>query len=194
MMTIRFASIFALVLSMTPGAVAQTLRFNRDVRPILSDVCFQCHGPDKAKRKAKLHFDSEDGARAAIVPGKVDESEMVKRITSTDPTMRMPPPSAAVSLSAKQIETIKQWIKEGAKWEKHWAFMAPERPALPSVKNKAWPRNAIDHFVLARLEQAGLAPSPEADPVTLIRRMSLDLTGLPPTPDEVDAFVKAWRA
>jgi len=185
---------FCVLLIAPTLADAQTpIHFNRDVRPILSDACFQCHGPDKAKRKAKLNFDTEDGARAAIVPGKPDESEMMKRILSTDPMERMPPKSTAITLSPKQIGTLKEWIRQGAKWEKHWAFIAPQRPTLPSVKNKAWPKNAIDHFVLARLEQGGLSPSPEADPVTLIRRMSLDLTGLPPTPAEVDAFVKAWR-
>ncbi|MBI3822810.1 MAG: DUF1553 domain-containing protein [Planctomycetes bacterium] len=185
----------ALILAPT-FALAQPPRpisFNRDVRPILSDACFQCHGPDKAKRKAKLHFDAEEGARSVIAPSKPAESELIKRITSNDPEKRMPPASAAISLSAAQIDILKRWITQGAKWEKHWAFLAPERPALPSVKNKAWPRNPIDHFVLAKLERNGLAPSLEADPVTLIRRMSLDLTGLPPTPGEVDAFVKAWK-
>jgi hypothetical protein len=180
----------------TPGPI----QFNRDIRPILSDVCFQCHGPDKAKRKAGLRFDTEEGARVdlggyqAIVAGKPAESELIKRITSTDKSKRMPPAAAAIRLSSKQIETLKQWIKEGAKWQQHWAFIAPVRPELPTVKNRAWPKNPIDHFVLARLEQEGLTPTQEADPTTLIRRMSLDLTGLPPTPAEVDAFVKAWRA
>lgn len=172
------------------------VEFNRDVRPILSDACFHCHGPDKAKRKAKLHFDTEEGTRVdlgggfAIVPGKPDESEMIKRITSTDPSKRMPPASAAITLTMSQIDTLRRWIAEGAKWQKHWAFIPPQRPPLPAVKNQAWPRNPIDYFVLAQLERAGMQPSPEADPVTLIRRLSLDLTGLPPTPDEVDAFVK----
>jgi hypothetical protein len=206
-MMIRFGShtilIWGITLCSATWAHAQTeraIQFNRDVRPILSDACFQCHGPDKAKRKAGLRFDNEEGARvdlggySAIVPGKPDESELIKRIVAHDKLKRMPPASAAVSLSAKQIDTLKQWIKEGAKWQQHWAFIAPERPPLPCVKNKAWPRNPIDYFVLARLEQEGLTPSPEADPVTLIRRMSLDLTGLPPTPVEVDEFVKAWDA
>jgi hypothetical protein len=188
-------------LGLVCGAQAQAprpIRFNRDVRPILSDACFQCHGPDKAKRKAGLRFDVEDGARVdlgghfAIVPGKLNESELIERITASDKSKRMPPPSAAVSLTAQQIETLKRWIVEGAKWEKHWALLPPERAPLPSVKNKVWPKNPLDHFVLARLEQEGLQPAPEADPVTLIRRLSLDLTGLPPTPAEVDDFVTAW--
>ena len=195
--------IWGSALSWAPLAHAQAprpIQFNRDVRPILSDACFQCHGPDNAKRKAGLRFDTEEGARVdlgghfAIVPGKPEESELIKRITAADRSKRMPPSSAAVSLSAKQIETLRGWIAAGAKWEKHWAFLAPERPPLPSVKNKAWPINPIDHFVLARLEQEGLQPSPEADPATLIRRLSLDLTGLPPTPVEVDYFLSAWRA
>jgi Protein of unknown function (DUF1553)/Protein of unknown function (DUF1549)/Planctomycete cytochrome C/Concanavalin A-like lectin/glucanases superfamily len=193
----------ALALCWAPLAHAQAprpIQFNRDVRPILSDACFQCHGPDKAKRKAGLRFDTEEGSRVdlggyfAIVAGKPQESELVKRITAADKSKRMPPSSAAVSLSPKQIETLRLWIAAGAKWEKHWAFLPPERPPLPSVKNKAWPINPIDHFVLARLEQESLKPSPEADAATLIRRLSLDLTGLPPTPVEVDHFVNAWRA
>jgi hypothetical protein len=191
----RIAILTGLLLLSTPPISAQTPRpidFNRDVRPILSDACFQCHGPDKAKRKAKLGLDTEDGALRVIVPGKADESELVKRITSDDKSKRMPPSSSALSLTAKQIETLKRWIAEGAKWQKHWAFLPPERLPLPSVKNKTWPRNPIDYFVLARLEAEGLQPSPEADPVTLIRRLSLDLTGLPPTPGEVEDFVKAW--
>ncbi len=196
----RYACLLLLGLATTLSAQTTPIQFNREVRPILSDACFQCHGPDKAKRKAKLRFDTEEGARVdlggyhAIVPGKPDESELIKRITSADKSKRMPPPSAAVTLTPQQIDTLTRWIKEGAKWQKHWAFIAPERPTLPSVKNKIWPRNAIDYFVLARLEQEGLTPSQEADAVTLIRRMSLDLTGLPPTPAEVDDFVKAWDA
>ena len=189
------AVLLALIVSAHAHAQApRPIEFNRDVRPILSDACFHCHGPDKAKRKAKLGFDNEEDARHAFVPGKPDESELIQRITSTDKSKRMPPPSAPVTLTPKQIDTLKQWIKEGAKWQKHWAFMPPTRPTLPEVKNKAWPINPIDHFVLARLEQEGMAPSPEADAVTLIRRMSFDLTGLPPTPGEVDRFVKAWDA
>src|SRR2546421_550261 len=116
-----------------PAQSPRPIQFNRDVRPILSDVCFQCHGPDKAKRKAGLRFDIEGGARVdlgghfAIVPGKLDESELIKRITTSDKSKRMPPVSAAVSLTAKQIETLKRWIAEGAKWQKHWAFLPPER-------------------------------------------------------------------
>jgi hypothetical protein len=192
-----------LAITLASTAHAQSPRpidFNRDVRPILSDACFHCHGPDKAKRKAGLSFDTQEaatidlGGHRAIVAGKPSESALVKRITSPDKSKRMPPASAPVALTAKQIATLTQWIKEGAHWQKHWAFLPPVRAPLPMVKNKAWPINAIDYFVLARLDAEGLTPSPEADAVTLIRRMSLDLTGLPPTPGEVDAFVKAWDA
>ncbi|MBI2806153.1 MAG: DUF1553 domain-containing protein [Planctomycetes bacterium] len=188
------ATLFVLVASASLAQTARPLEFNRDVRPILSDACFQCHGPDKQKRKAKLHFDTEEGARESLVAGKPDESELIKRITHSDKAKRMPPPSAAITLTAKQIDTLKAWIKQGAKWQKHWSLIPPARSPLPGVKNKAWPKNALDYFVLARLEAEGLAPSPEADPVTLIRRLSLDLTGLPATPTEVDAFTKAWHA
>src|SRR5437660_1798606 len=118
-------------------ASAQTPRpidFNRDVRPILSDLCFQCHGPDKAKRKAKLHFDTEDGARAVIVAGKPQESELIRRITSTDPDKRMPPPASGHMLKPAQIKILTQWVADGAKWQKHWSFIPPVRPPLPAVK------------------------------------------------------------
>jgi hypothetical protein len=162
--------------------------FNRDIRPILAEHCYQCHGPDAAKRKASLRLDHE-GAKV-IVPGKPDESVLVRRITSKDPEERMPPPAAARDLSAAQIETLKRWVADGAKWEKHWAFIPPARPDLPLVNDANWARNPIDRFILARLDRAGLKPSREAERTTLIRRMSFDLTGLPPTPQEVDAFVR----
>src|SRR5438445_5555678 len=173
---------------------AKPVVFNRDIRPILSDNCFQCHGPDKANRKAKLRLDSEESAFAdrggyhAIVAGKPSESEMVRRITAKGKE-RMPPPTSAHGLTAAQIDLIRRWIDEGAKWQKHWSLIPPQRRALPAVRNAAWCRNPIDHFVLARLEQAGLNPAPESDRITLLRRVSLDLTGLPPTPAEVDAFL-----
>lgn len=174
------------------AAIVATPDFNRDVRPILSNNCFQCHGPDEATRKARLRLDTKEGAFAkagVIVPGKAAESRLIKRITTTDPDLVMPPPSSGHKLTTAQIETLKHWIDEGAQWGLHWAFVAPQRPALPSVKNKVWPRNAIDYFVLARLEHEGLHPSPEADKATLLRRVSFDLTGLPPTPKELDAFL-----
>jgi hypothetical protein len=169
------------------------IEFNRDVRPILADACFACHGPDKAKRKSGLRLDVEADAKKVLVPGKPDESELFRRITNADPAKRMPPARHPVRLTTRQIDLLKQWIEQGAKWQPHWAFIAPVRPDLPRVSNAAWVRNPIDAFVLARLEREGLRPSPEADRVTLLRRVTLDLTGLPPTPREVDDFLADTR-
>jgi mono/diheme cytochrome c family protein len=170
--------------------------FNRDIRSLLSDNCFACHGPDDKERKAKLRFDDKVAALKpaksgdyAIVPGDPAKSKLIERITSKDPDDLMPPPKTGKKLNAQQIELLRRWIQEGAKFEGHWAFTAPERPALPTVKDTKWSRNEIDRFILARLEKEKLKPSPGADKVTLIRRVTLDLTGLPPTLAEVDAFV-----
>jgi hypothetical protein len=166
--------------------------FNRQIRPILSDNCFKCHGPDDNTRKADLRFDVRDkalGHGTAIVPGQAAKSELIDRITAEELTYRMPPAKTGKRLTPQQIELLRQWIDEGAKWSEHWAFVKPNRPPLPTVKNPRWVRNPIDHFILARLEQEGLQPSPEADKATLIRRATLDLTGLPPTPAEVEAFL-----
>ena len=168
------------------------VNFDREIRPILSDTCFACHGPDEQQRKAKLRFDTKEGAFAkagVIVPGKAAESRLIKRVLSKDPNALMPPPDSGHKLTDKQIDLLKRWIDEGAQWTEHWAFTAPKRPDLPQVSNQAWVKNPIDAFVLARLEKEKLAPSPEADRATLLRRVSLDLTGLPPTPAEVDAFL-----
>jgi hypothetical protein len=173
------------------------VEFNRDIRPILADACFACHGPDKARRKADLRLDTEAGAFAAaelgdgkiIEPGNPAKSELFRRITAREDRERMPPASSGRKLSHRQVELLKRWIEQGAKWQKHWAFLPPKRPELPQVKHAGWGRNPIDAFVLERLEREGLSPSPEATPTTLIRRVTLDLTGLPPTPAEVDAFL-----
>ncbi len=159
--------------------------FNRDVRPILAARCFKCHGPDDAARKAKLRLDTRDGA--AHVFGKANDSELVSRITSTDADSVMPPPSTKVTLTAKEKETLTAWVAAGAKYDPHWSFVAPTRPAVPKLK--AQPANPIDAFILARLQKEGLKPSPEADRYALVRRLYLDLIGVPPTPEEVDAFV-----
>src|SRR4051794_4829250 len=166
------------------------IEFNRDIRPILSENCYACHGPDKNKRKAKLRLDERDSALKvqAIVPGKPDESELVSRVFSDDAEELMPPPNSHKTLSSDQKELLKQWIEQGAEYQGHWAYVAPVRPALPTVKLSAWVRNPIDAFILGGLEAKGLKPSPEADRRTLIRRLSLDLIGLPPTPKEVRAF------
>ena len=178
-----------------PGAT-KPIDFSRDIRPILSDNCFACHGPDEKERKAKLRLDRHEDALKpaksgdyAIVPGDTKKSMLVERITTNDEDDVMPPPKTKKKLSAQQKELLTRWIAEGAKWQSHWAFEAPKRPALPEVQNKKWVRNEIDQFVLQRLEKENLKPSPEADKATLVRRATLDLTGLPPTPEEVDAFL-----
>jgi hypothetical protein len=174
--------------------------FSRDVRPILADKCFKCHGNDPAHREADLRLDvSEPGdeyqaASDVLVPGEPNESYLIERITSDDPEYHMPPPDSGKTLTPEQIETLRKWIAQGAEYKPHWSFVPPEQPAVPAVKDKAWVRNPIDAFVLARLERDGLRPSPPADAATLLRRLSLDLVGLPPTLAEVDAFVAAVHA
>jgi len=170
--------------------------FNRDIRPILADKCWVCHGPDAPNRKIKLRLDSEEGAladlgrgRRAVVPNHPEQSQLVRRITAEDEAMRMPPVDSGRALTKQQIELLTEWIRQGAEWKKHWSFIAPVKSQLPQVKANNWPKNAIDHFVLERLEREGLSPSPEADRAMLIRRLSFDLTGLPPTPKEVDDFL-----
>jgi cytochrome c553 len=169
----------------------EAIEYNRDVRSILADNCFACHGPDSAARKADLRLDQREMAieMGAITPGKPDESEILARITSEDTDLRMPPPTTHKTVTPEQVETLKRWIAAGAEYQPHWSFIAPVRPEMPAVKDTAWPRNPIDNFILARLEAEGLAPAPEADRRTLARRASLDLTGLPPEPAVVEAFV-----
>jgi len=142
--------------------------FNRDIRPILSDACFHCHGPDKAKRKADLRLDTEEGARKVIEPGKLDDSDLWHRITTKRDAKLMPPPKSGRKLTATQVDLLRRWIEAGAKWQPHWAFVRPQRPETPVTKNANWVRNPIDAFVLARLEREGLPPSPEAARSTLI--------------------------
>ena len=174
---------------------APKVDFSRQVRSILSDKCFACHGPDEAERQAELRLDQKDSALShhasgqTIVPGKSTESVLVQRILSTDPNLKMPPARHNKPLTAAEIATLKAWIDQGAEWKEHWAFTAPVRPQPPAVKNEAAVRNPIDRFVLARLDKAGLTMNAEADKTTLIRRLSFDLTGLPPTIAEIDAFV-----
>ncbi len=167
------------------------LQFNRDIRPILVENCFGCHGADSAGRKADLRLDDRDAAveMGAIVPGDPDSSVALDRIFSDDPEEVMPPPSMKKVLTAEQKEMLKRWIAEGAEYQPHWSFIPPKRPEPPAVKNEGWVRNPIDRFILSRLEAEGLAPAPEADRRALARRASLDLTGLPPDPAVVDAFV-----
>ncbi|MCE9531180.1 MAG: DUF1553 domain-containing protein [Planctomycetes bacterium] len=198
-----YASLLLLLIAAPARSAEERPRavlFNRDIRPILSDVCYHCHGPDKARRKAELRLDIEQDAKrifkghAAIVPGKSGQSELYRRISATDPAERMPPASSDRQLKPEQIALLKQWIDNGAQWEGHWSLITPTLPKDPPVKNQAWVRNPIDRFILARLEREGLSPSAEAAKTTLIRRLSLDLTGLPPTIAEVDAFLKDSKA
>jgi mono/diheme cytochrome c family protein len=171
--------------------------FSRHIRPILSENCFACHGPDAAKRKAGLRLDTKEGAFAALrsggralVPGKPEESELIVRVSSPEPGEIMPPAKSGKHLKPEQIALLKRWVQEGAAWSEHWAFVSAKRQAVPEIRNpKSEIRNPIDAFIRARLEMKGLEPSPEADRVTLLRRVTLDLTGLPPTPVEVDAFL-----
>ena len=165
------------------------MRIDRDVRPILSENCFECHGPDAAKRKADLRLDTGALGQAVVVPGQPESSELFQRITHADPEERMPPVDSSRALTSSDIETLRAWISQGAKWESHWAFNPPRQPTTPPAKNSAWPRGAIDRFILAKLERAGLKPSPAADRETLLRRVAFDLTGLPPSPAEIDAFL-----
>ncbi len=172
------------------------VQFNRDIRPILSSRCLRCHGPDASSREAGLRLDLEERAKAvlesgqtAIVPGKPEASELVARIGSVDGDVRMPPPHAGDPLSEPEKELVWRWIEQGAPYERHWSFTPPVRPAAPSVSNPAWIRNPIDSFVMGRWDREGLGPSREADPYVLVRRVCLDLTGLPPDPHLVDRFI-----
>jgi len=169
-------------------------QLSRDVRKILSANCYACHGHDVESREGELRLDVRDAAIAerdgnsAIVPGNSAQSEVYRRIISTDPDKLMPPADSGHKLTADQIDLIRRWIDEDAEYSEHWSFVKPARPVLPSVQNRTWPRNEIDAFVLARLEAAGLQPNPEADRHALVRRLSLDLTGIPPTPEEANTF------
>ena len=199
--TFLTGSLLLLVICAAVGSVrAQQLpdrvEFSRHIRPILSENCFQCHGPDQAAREAGMRLDAKfdklvarrDG-KTVIVPGAPDQSELYRRISHADVDERMPPESTERTLSPKQVALIRRWIGQGATFQKHWAFVPPKRPALPEVRDQSWPRNPVDYFVLARLEHEGIAYSPPARRETLIRRLSLDLTGLPPTREDVATFL-----
>jgi hypothetical protein len=197
-------------LSDLSNAADSAVDFDRDIRPLLSNYCFTCHGPDESERQGGLRLDVREGAlgeadsgEPAIVPGEPDQSELIARITSDDEFERMPPPETGKTLSAREQQLLAQWIREGAPYAAHWSYVPPRRPALPDVaataarmgspdpaRWKTWPRNEIDVFILDRLLRESFQPSPEADRYTLIRRVTLDLTGLPPTLEEVDQFVR----
>jgi hypothetical protein len=201
----RAGALFAAILVCGSGAASRVVvvtaqstppippvSFNREILPILANNCFACHGPDEKKRETKFHFDTEDGMflkKGVIERGNASESLLIEKITEPNPKDRMPPPDSGHVLTDHQIDLLRRWIDEGAKWDKHWAYVPAKRPALPPVTETSWVRNPIDQFILARLEHEGLKPSPEADKETLLRRLSYDLTGLPPTPAEMDAFL-----
>lgn len=187
----NFLVVILVSLPCFPSSAARPVDFQQDILPLLADRCFACHGPDANQRKAKLRLDVEaEAKKEVIVPGQADASKLIKRILSTDPEEVMPPPASEKKpLTPEQAELFRQWITEGAAWQGHWAFSTPSNPDLPAVTRNAWPRNDMDRFILARLEANGLAPSPEADRETLIRRLYFDLTGLPPALDAIDAFV-----
>src|SRR5205809_1682656 len=179
-LTISAAAIFAAALYLALAARGdsrssgvKTVDFDREIRPILSDTCFACHGPDEKQRMAKLRLDTKDGlfedrgTHKLVVPGDLASSLLYQRISAPDKAKRMPPPYAQRHLTDQQVDLIRRWIEQGAKWELHWAFVPPKRPELPKVSDTKWPRNAIDHFILARLEADGLKPSPEADKAAL---------------------------
>jgi len=184
----------SLVLLVVLPSAGETADFQREIRPILSGACFHCHGPDEKTRMAGLRLDTRDGVFAArksgvpVVAGKPEDSLVYQRIVHKNANLRMPPAYSHKTLNERQVGALKRWIEQGAPWKEHWSFTAPVKPALPAVGRKEWPRNGIDAFILAKLESAGLAPASEAGRRDLIRRLSLDLTGLPPTPAEVDAF------
>ena len=199
LLSVLFAISGCVIAQERAGAVAPPdgeVRFNRDIRPILAEACFPCHGPDPGSRKARLRFDREEDFFASrkqgfvVVKGEPGASLLYQRITSAAKDEVMPPPDAHVQLKPEQKDLLRRWIEQGASWQKHWAFLTPERPAVPVVADASWGRNAIDAFVLDRMAAAGLRPAPEADRRTLARRLSLDLTGLPPSPEQVDSFVQ----
>ena len=170
---------------------ADVVDFQRDVRPVLADKCFQCHGPDEENREGKLRLDVVSTAQqSALAPGQPDDSDFIARITTDDPEIRMPPPDSGSNLSKAEVELLRRWIEQGADYQTHWAFVAPIRPPIPQVSNQSWVRNGIDAFVMRRLEREKLVPSPETDRITWLRRLSFDLIGLPPTIAEVDAFTE----
>lgn len=192
----RFLS-FLLTVAVFVSAPAPVVRganpapdFNREVRPILSDKCMHCHGPDEAARKGKLRLDTADGVAKIIKPGHALESEFYKRLLTTDPDLQMPPPESPITkqLTPREIATLREWLQAGAPYSTHWAFEAPRQAPPPASPDPAWNKNPVDRFIHARLLKEGLQPAPEADRATLIRRVTLDLTGTLPTLGEVDAF------
>ncbi len=191
----RFPELLSLLTVLIVDGVGADLDFNRDIRPLLSDRCFACHGPDAEHRKADLRLDTRAGAEsdlggyAAVVPGEPESSALVERIRAEDPEEIMPPPDSGKRLDEAERDLLDRWIASGAAWQEHWAYRPPRRAPIPNVEDEKWPLSEIDRFILAGLEREGLRPALEADRPTLLRRLSYDLTGLPPTPQEVQAFL-----
>src|SRR3954453_4954220 len=193
----RIPLLLLLALSVGPRfapAAEKKLDFNRDIRPILSENCFQCHGFDEKARQAELRLDTAESALdnhddvPPTGPGHPDQSEVWRRITTDDESEMMPPPDSHRVLKPEQKDSLKRWIEQGAPYAKHWSFIPPVKADVPEVSEKNWPRNEIDNFILARLDAEKILHAPEADRRTLIRRLSLDLTGLPPSAADVEAF------
>lgn len=178
-----------------PLKAEEKLSYNRDVRPILADKCFACHGADSAARKADLRLDRRAEAMdmGAIVPSDLEASSLISRIVTDDHDLLMPPVELKKPLKAEEVELLKRWIAEGAEYEDHWSFITPQRPEPPAIPDSDWPKTAIDHFVLRQLQQRGMTPAPEADPLTLFRRLHLDITGLPPQPKAAQQFVREYQ-
>ena len=181
-----------LVASASVAAERRPVDYSREVRPILANSCYACHGPDDKQRKGKLRLDVRSEAiKKAIVPGKASQSPLIERVTSKDSDEVMPPAHAKKpAITPEKAEILKRWIDEGAKYDQHWAYVKPANAPIPNVKNKQWVRNPIDAFIAQGHERNGLSPAAEADKITLIRRLSFDLLGLPPKPDDLDAFLK----
>jgi hypothetical protein len=200
-MRLLFVCIFSFTLLTTSVAqdAAQSqpvLTFNRDIRPILSDSCFPCHGPDAKNRQAELRFDVAESAlavrdgRRAIVAGDLQQSELYRRVTSRDPDEQMPPPGSGYTLTKEEIDKLGKWIAQGAKWEKHWSLIPPVRPSQPALQRSQNLHQPLDTFIVSRLEKENLQPSATADKPTLLRRASFDLTGLPPTHADIGSFLQ----
>ena len=193
----KLSLIFVIFFSSASSSFAEQISFNKHIRPILADRCFVCHGPDAATREAGLRFDREESAKqpsvdsgeTAIVPGQPAMSELLRRLSASDPDLQMPPPDSNLSVTQAEIELIRRWIAEGAKWERHWSFISPVKAEAPAVALSSWPVNSIDHFILRRLEAEGLEPTRQASKSQWLRRVSFDLTGLPPTLEELDNFL-----
>lgn len=191
--SLKLLSLLVLCTAMPASeARVEEIDFNRDIRPLLSNNCFFCHGPDEEHREADLRLDQEKAAKeGAIEPGDAEASELYARLVTSDPDLKMPPPESGKELTAEQVETLRRWIQAGAHWKNHWSFTPPSRPEAPPVSDPNWTRNSIDHFVLARLDEKGWKPSPQTAPATLLRRLALDLTGLPPSQKQIQRFENA---